>query len=531
MGTSISWITDAVAGQVPSVSPDSPALAIGSETPVTYGQLREREFLFARALQAAGVGKGDRVALLLRNSTDYVAWYLAIGRLGAISVRLNWRLTAPELAFQLQDSSPRVLILDTDLVAPIEEIRATIPVRAFVTSGAGETPPWALALDLFTAQQGTDDFPRISLDDPLTLMYTSGTTGRPKGALISHGNALWIGAVQALSWRFDANTVAVDMGPLFHAGGFEVLLLPTLLAHGLAVTYPSEGFSLEAFMRTAKNHRATVMLVYSFMLYEFAGIEHIGDLLPESLERIVTGGDTIMPWAYDAFESRLPRVNLTQSYSLTEGGAVAVHLDHSLARGRESSVGRPQPMTEIKVVGADDREVQVGEVGEIWLRSPGVSIGYWQRPEESAATFVDGWCKTGDLGRVTEDGFLTLAGRAKDMIRSGGENIYPAELEKVLTSHAEIHDVAVVGVPDEKYFEVGCAVIVREEGSELGGGEVREFLAGRLARYKIPKHFVFVDSLPRNAAGKVLKFELRGTYEHLGSAPTPTILRQKESQS
>jgi fatty-acyl-CoA synthase len=519
MASSIAWITDAVAGQVPSVSPDHPALAIGSDPPLTYGQLRSRELLFARALQAARVGKGDRVAILLRNSTDYVAWYLAIGRLGAISVRLNWRLSAPELAFQLQDSSPRLMVLDADFTGAVASIRAALPVQTYVVPGE-VVPEWAVALDTFVERQGSEAFPRVSLEDPLTLMYTSGTTGRPKGAMLSHGNALWIGAIQSMNWRFDSTTVAVDMGPLFHAGGFEVLLLPTLISHGLAVTFPSGGFSLEGLLSAARQHQATAMLVYSFLLYEFDAVDDLAEQVPASLRRIVTGGDTIMPWAYDVFERRLPQVNLTQSYSLTEGGAVAVHLDHSVARGRESSVGRPQPMTEVKVVGGSGEAVAPGEVGEVWLRSPGVSIGYWNRPAESAETFFDGWCRTGDLGRVDAEGFLTLAGRAKDMIRSGGENIFPAELEKLLAAHSDVRDVAVVGVPDEKYVEVGCAVVVREPGSDVDEGAVRDFLAAQVAKFKVPKHYVFVDELPRNASGKVLKYALRGNYAHLGSTPT-----------
>ncbi|GHB73271.1 acid--CoA ligase [Streptomyces viridiviolaceus] len=522
MGTSISWITDATTGQLPSVPPDSAALAMGAEAPMTYAELRERELRFACSLQRAGVRRGDRVGLLLRNCTDYVALYLAIGRLGAISVRLNWRLTAPELRFQLQDSESTVLIFDAEFGDTLDLIRDRIPVRTYVArpGGTGAAPAWSVPLDDFLGPETEGDFPVVGMDDPLTLMYTSGTTGTPKGALLSHGNALWIGAIQSMSWKIDRRTVALTQGPLFHAGGFEVLLLPALLSHGTAVTFPSGGFSLDAMLAAARRHEATVMLVYSFMLPEFARLEHLEEALPPSLTRIVTGGDTVMPWVYDVFEERLPRVNLTQSYSLTEGGAVAVHLEHEFARGKERSVGRPQPMTEVKILDPFGDEVPTGEVGEIHLRSPGVSIGYWERPEATAETFTDGWCRTGDLGRVDTEGFLTLAGRAKDMIRSGGENVYPAEIEKILTGHPGVHDAAIVGVPDEKLFEVGCAVVVPEPGAELNGEQLRNFLAGQLAKYKIPKHFVFVDELPRTASGKVLKYVMRASYAEIGDRAT-----------
>lgn len=512
----ITWITDAVEGQLPSVSPDAPALAMGTEPPLSYGQLRDRELQFARALMAAGVVKGDRVAILMRNSTDYVAWYLAIGRVGAMSVRLNWRLTAPELEFQLQDSSPKVVVFDVEFAPTLGAIRSTLSVDRYVTTGEEHHADWTVPLEQFVSHQSDDDFPSVGFDDPLTLMYTSGTTGRPKGVVITHGNSLWIGAVQGLSWGIGPESVAMTMGPLFHAGGFEVLLLPALIQHGLAVTYPSGGFSLPDMLQAACTHQATVMLLYSFMLYEIGAIPNARNAFPSSLQRVVTGGDVILPSAYDVFEQVLPGVNLTQSYSLTEGGAVAVYLDHSVARGRESSVGRPQPMTQVQVLGPDRQPVPTGEVGEIWVRNPGVSVGYWGLTEDTAATFIDGWCKTGDLGRVDADGFLTLAGRSKDMIRSGGENIYPAELEKVLSRHEAVHDVAVVGVPDPTYVEVGCAVVVVEDATTVEAGELRDYLAGQLAKFKIPKHYVFVEALPRNVAGKVLKNQLRADYAHLG---------------
>ncbi len=205
-------------------------------------------------------------------------------------------------------------------------------------------------------------------------------------------------------------------------------------------------------------------------------------------------------------------MRITQSYSLTEGGAVAVCLDHEDARGHESSVGRPQPMTEVKVLDLAGNPVPTGEVGEIHLRSPGVSIGYWEMPEANAETFVDGWCKTGDLGRISEDGFLTLAGRSKDMFRSGGENVYPAELEKVLTGHEDVGDAAVIGVPDKKYFEVGAAVVVAAEGRTIDVEALRTFMIERLAKYKVPRYFHVVAELPRNISGKVLKTVLREQF-------------------
>lgn len=519
MGVTLNWITDSVSGQVPEADPDRPALAFEDDTPITYRQLRESEFAYGSALLKAGAEKGSRVAVLMRNCIEYPQIFFGISRAGCVSVRLNWRLTGPELRFLLQDSGASVLLLDEEFVRRIEAVRHELPVRTYVIRG-GSVPDWAVSLEDFAASGESVAFPELDPGDPATIMYTSGTTGMPKGAVLTHRNLLALATIQCMMWQLDENTVAQTSGPMFHAAAMEILVLPAMLRHGMGVFLSSGGFSLDRMLEVGRTQSTTIAFVYSHLMYELMRRDDVEELVAPSLTQIITAGDTVMPWVYEEFERRLPHARMDQTFGLTEGGMVCTRLRHQDARGHESSVGRPTPLSEIVIRGLDGAPVPVGEVGEIYTRNPGVSSGYWNRTEATAETFSDGWCRTGDLGRFDAAGFLTLAGRSKDMVRSGSENIYPAEIEKLLASCDGVADTAVVGVPDEKFFEVGCAVLVAHEGFNIDLEGIRSFLGSNLAKFKIPKYFVVVDELPRTATGKVLKHVLRAEYAKLGTSPT-----------
>jgi fatty-acyl-CoA synthase len=519
MGMSLNFITDTIAGQLSPVAPDKPAVACGEEPTLSWAEFRETELRYAQALRSAGVAKGDRVALLLRNSADYVSMFLGCARAGAIAVRVNWRLTAREIQFALDDSETTTLIFDAAFADTLKTIRSDIPVERYVVRDDGNPlPDWAIPLATFGSQPSeTAGLPEVGFDDPVSIMYTSGTTGTPKGAVCTHGNLLWVASLQAQKWKIDKTSVTHTAGPLFHAGGFEALLLPGLTSRGTIVISPSGGFTVANFMAAARKHGSANILLYPGMVSDLLTSADPRGLLPPSVGQILTGGDVVAPWMYVRLAEIFPGVRMDQSYGLTEGGAMNGCLDFEDARGHESSVGRAQAMSEIKVLREDGGLAGTDEIGEIHVRNGATSAGYWRRPDANIATFVDGWCATGDLGRVSPDGFLYIAGRAKDMIRSGGENVYPAEVEMIITEHEDVGDAAVIGVPDDTLVEVGAAIIVARGGRSVDLEALRVFLLKRLAKFKVPRYFEVVSELPRNPSGKVLKRALREQYRNIAA--------------
>ena len=344
----------------------------------------------------------------------------------------------------------------------------------------------------------------------------------------THDNALWLASSQAVKWSYTDKTVAMTTGPLYHAGAFEVLLLAALFVHGTAVSVSSGGMSTQRIAATIARASVTHVMLYPFALYDLLRDADLFRPDIQSLRAILTGGDPVLPSALTAAEEQFPGIEVQQGYGLTEA-TMSNCLDHVDRFTHPDSVGRPMPLNQVGAFGPDGAPVPVNEVGEVWIRSPAVAKGYWGKPAETAETFIDGWCRTGDLGRVTPDGFLVLTGRAKDMIRSGGENIYPAEVEAAIAEHPSVSAVAVIGVPHSRYIEVGCAVIVRTQDAtgqtepQLQQ-ELQEFLEHRLAAYKRPKHYVFVTQLPLSAAGKLQKNLLRSQYAVLGSDVEPIAL-------
>lgn len=519
----ISIITAFVGNQALSEDSRRPAVSLEDGETWSYSELNDCANQYGNALRELGVRSGDRVGILLLNCLEYWALYLGVTKIGAIAVRINFRLAGPELRYIVQDSGCKVICFHDVLRDLVEEVRRDRPEASYVCFPyeTVECPSWAQRESWMRHQRVSDATPTvpINVDDPAMLMYTSGTTGLPKGAVWTHGNTLWFGAMQAIQWGYRPTTVALTSGPLYHVGAFEDVLLPALLMRGHAVVTRSRGFSIQRLAGVLVEREVTDALLYPFMIYDLLQEHSLDDVHFPRLRRLVTGGSPIVQWAVTELRRRMPTVNLVQTYGLTEGGGIATAMPDGEGWDRPESVGRPIALTQVRIVDEEfGGPVEVGVVGEVLVRSPAVSPCYWQKPIDSADTFDKGWCKTGDLGLLAEGGYLTITGRKKDMIKSGGENIYPIEVENVLAEHPDVLEAAVIGVPDPIYLEAVCAIVVPRRGANVSTEELVAHCRNHLAGYKKPKYLICVDELPKTASGKVQKYMLRDRYSAIGSS-------------
>jgi fatty-acyl-CoA synthase len=481
----------------------------------TYKELHLISNAYANKLRELGIQKGDRIGILLYNCLEYFGLYFAAAKLGAIAVRLNFRLASAELEYALNDSGTKILCFHSTLATRVKEVKDQVQVERYIclSNNEADIPPWAESWAILNsgdpAEVKTD---HIKLSDPLMLMYTSGTTGRPKGAIWTHETTFWFCAMQSMKWKFTGREIGMTTGPLYHVGAMEDLALPILMMGGTVIITKSKGFKIERILSVIEKEKVTDCFLFPFMIYEMLNSPVLDQYQLKHLRTIYTGGDPLMPWALETLKQKFSHLGVVQVYGLTEGTPIAAALDPEDAFLKGHTVGKPMPLTEIMIIDDDGKPLPTGEIGEIAIKSPAVSVGYWRKPDETKKTFVNGWCKTGDLGKFDHDGYLSIAGRKKDMIRSGGENIYAAEIEDVLYRHEAVKEVAIIGIPDPKYIEAVCAVIVRKEGAKLTEEEVIEYCKKYLASYKKPKKVVFVEELPRTPSGKVQKYILRNQY-------------------
>lgn len=479
------WIARNAAWQ-----PDRPALIADGVT-ITYRELAARiDALAAGLAHDLKLARGDRIAVLAYNRSETIALIFAAARIGAIVVPMNWRLAPPEHAFVLSHSGAVALFVDHELAAQGATIASTVP-RLVLGGPDCAIRRWSVG--------GRESPERGQPDDPLLLVYTSGTTGRPKGAVLTQDMVAW-NAVNAIhAHDLTAADRVLTALPLFHVGGLNIQTLPALMIGAEVILQPR--FAPDAMLAAIARARPSVTLVVPAVMK--ALIEHPawGATDLSSLRLIMAGSSVVPVDLIRAIHAR--GIPCGQIYGSTETGPVAVVLKAADARAKEGAAGTPAIACDIKLV---EREV--------WVRGPNVARGYWR--DEDAAAFADGWFRTGDIGHLDDDGYLWIDDRKKDMIISGGENIYPAEVEAVLSGHPAIADAAVVARPDAKWGEVPVAVVVLRPGATLDAEAVKAWFAGKLARFKHPHDVIVVDALPRNAMGKVLRYELRA---RLGRQP------------
>ncbi|OYO02467.1 p-hydroxycinnamoyl-CoA synthetase [Enemella evansiae] len=453
----------------------------------------------AAALRARGIGHGDRVALLSANHPAHIDLFFACGRLGAILVPLNARLSENEIAHCLSDSGSALLVTSAALAATARAAAGTIPTV--------ELDPWSA--ECADAEPDTGE-PLGTGDDPCMIMYTSGTTGRPKGAVLTHASVTFATLNAALDLRLTEREISLASAPLFHTAALFMLATPTLLRGGTVVI--EEGFDPDRVFALIGSERITHAFGVPVMLDVLSAHPqwHTADL---SSLRIVTVGGA--PVATTTLRTWLDRgVVICQGYGLTESGPGALILTPEHAQAKAGTAGLPHLFCEVRIAGPDDSALGPGERGEIQVRGPNVMTGYWQNSAATAAVFAPGdWLRTGDIGVADDDGFITVVDRLKDMFISGGENVYPAEVEAAITELPGVLEAAVLGVPDERWGETGIALVRLADGAELTAEALADQLAGRLARYKIPRRLQIVDSIPRNPTGKILKSRIRTTLE------------------
>ncbi|MGZ4562392.1 MAG: fatty-acid--CoA ligase FadD5 [Mycobacterium sp.] len=492
------------------MQPGATALRFLGKT-VTWGELRHRVAALADALSRRGVGFGDRVIVLMLNRTEFVESVLAVNMLGGIAVPLNFRLTAAEIGVLAQDCEARVMITESVLTPVATGVRDAEPLLGTIVVAGGSTDDSVLGYEDLINEPGASHEPvDIPNDSPALIMYTSGTTGRPKGAVLTHTNLTGQTMTGLYTNGADINSDVGFIGvPFFHIAGIGNLLTGMLLGIP-TVIYPLGAFEPGQLLDVLAEEKVTgIFLVPA----QWQAVCAEQQARPRDLRlRVMSWGAAPAPDALlREMSATFPGTQILAAFGQTEMSPVTCMLLGEDAIRKRGSVGKVIPTVAARVVDENMNDVPVGEVGEIVYRAPTLMSGYWNNPEATAEAFAGGWFHSGDLVRMDSDGYVWVVDRKKDMIISGGENIYCAEVENVLASHPSIVEVAVIGRSHDKWGEVPIAVAA-VAGDQLLLDELGEFLTERLARYKHPKALEIVDALPRNPAGKVLKTELRIRY-------------------
>ncbi|MAE93684.1 MAG: hypothetical protein CL910_03390 [Deltaproteobacteria bacterium] len=489
------------------LEPDHLAI-VDDQRALTYRQLEERTARAAGLLAARGIRPGDRVALLLGNRSAYLELLFGAARLGAIAMPVNTRLAPPEIAELLDDARPAGLVHEHELRDLAQAAAGASKVRPWQLEVGGEADPYE---DELASHGPHADIAAVEPETPMILMHTSGTTGVPKGALLPHRKTLYNSLNAQLFFGCTSEDRVLVVVPLFHSFGLKILAIPALYA-GATVRLQAH-FDPEGVWRTVEREGITYFGGVPTMFHALQGALDSTGADVSSLRFLFTAGAAIPVERIHAFEER--GLRLKQGFGQTETSILCC-LGATDAIRKAGSVGRPVFHAELRII----REATLAEPperwedcapdedGEIVVRGPITMLGYWERPEANAETLREGWLRTGDLARMDEEGFVTLTGRARDMFISGGENVYPRQVEAVYEEHPDIREIAVVGVPDERWGETGRAYVVMEPGCTLDAKALQNWGRERIASFKVPTEYRAVEALPKTVTGKVQKFRL-----------------------
>ena len=493
--------------------PEQTAVSFGQRR-ISYAQLHERSNRFACGLAALGIGAGDRVAAMLHNGPAFFEALWGCAKLGAIYVPINFRLVAPEVGSIIDACTPRLLLAGTSFTAllgalhgapsfPSQVIWVDDGPQALLPIPADAYERWLLE------QEAVEPATLPVADAVLMLMHSSGTTGLPKGIIYTHATALASSAAKIIDFALSPSDTTVVFGPLFHAGPLMDLALPLLLCGGCVALGESRAFDPHKLLSKIAEVRGTTVPIYPTMLKRLLATPVDPALDLSSLRLIITGGEAAPIPVIEGTLERFPQVQFINNYGSTEGGPVTTFLAAVDSRRKMGSVGLESFGVQIRIEDESGQPLGTGAVGELLVRSAFVTPGYWNRPTESATQMRRGWWRTGDLAWRDDEGFVWIAGRCKDMLKTGGENVYPIEVEQVIATISGVLEVGVIGVPDTQWGEAVAAFVVTEPGCELDAKAVIAHCKSRLASYKKPSHVRFLDSLPRGTTHKVAKNVLR----------------------
>ncbi|TFG19455.1 MAG: long-chain fatty acid--CoA ligase [Promethearchaeota archaeon] len=501
------WIGD-WAGRRAQLTPKKEAIFDKiSNKRYSYEDLNFRANQLARVLMDEGISKGDRVGMFSSNRIECVDLFLATAKIGAVLVPFNIRLSLNELDYLIKKTAPSIFFYEAKLIEKVLEIKNLGLIQTNVLMGDTNLNEDLNTTDLMRKQASTNvDRPKLNSEDPHLILFTGGTTGLPKGAVLPHRLIFWNSINTIVSWGLNCDDVQPLMFPLFHTGGWNVLLVP--FYHLGAKTILMGDFDPKETLKTIKEEKCTIVIGVPTMFHMMANLSEFASSNFESVRVFISGG---APCPVAIMEPYWQKGNFFKmGYGLTEVGPNNFYLPEDYIKRKPTSVGLPVLHCDTRILNTETNEiVNQGEVGELLLKGPHIFSGYWDEPEETKKTIEpDGWVHTGDLVMQDEDGFYYIVGRRKEMYISGGENVYPVEIEEILFKHPAVDLAAVIGVPDEKWGEVGKAFITLKPGKQLEIEEIREYLSEKLGKYKIPKYYEIRDSLPTSATGKILKREL-----------------------